>query len=579
MSNIIVALRTFFRVALPYFNAEERWRARGLLAGVVGAELSVVYLAVAVSYWQAGFFNALEARDWNAMRSQLIIFVFLAIGAIVTGMLQFFFGQMLLIRWREWLTRRYVGIWMADARHYRIRFIDPSVDNIHLRIASDVMLFIQRTLEIGVGLLSSFVSLASFSYILWGFSATAPLPLFGYDLSFPGYLIFGALGYATLGMVAAHFIGRRLIPLNFKQQRREADFRFAMARVTDQADPVALMRGEAVERGELNRRFDALVLNWLALVYRQTKLNGFVFGYYHVSTVLPLLILTPAFLIGAIPLGVLIQGSEAFRKVESAFAFCTSYAKIAEWKALLDRVSQFEAAMTHMDQPGQGGPKFAAATGDAFSVSGLSLHLPTGEAIATVPDFNLAPGERLLVDGPSGAGKSSVFRALAGVWPLGRGDIRIPRGARVLALPQRPYFPLGSLKQALCYPMTAEEIDDGVVRDAMAATGLGHLTERLADEGEWNTVLSGGEQQRGGFARALINRPTILLLDEAVSTLEEAEARDLYCMLNEKLPDAAVISIGGAAALADHVHYTIAMTGNAPADRARRQAELAPIPA
>ena len=579
MSKIIVALRTFFRVALPYFNAEERWRARGLLAGVVGAELSVVYLAVAVSYWQADFFNALEARDWNAMRSQLVIFVFLAIGAVVTGMLQFFFGQMLLIRWREWLTRRYVGIWMADARHYRIRSIDPSIDNIHLRIASDVMLFIQRTLEIGVGLLSSVVSLASFSYILWGFSAAAPLPLFGYDLSFPGYLIFGALAYASLGMVAAHFIGRRLIPLNFKQQRREADFRFAIARVTDQADPVALMRGEPVERGELNRRFDALVLNWLALVYRQTKLNGFVFGYFHVSTVLPLLILTPAFLVGAIPLGVLIQGSEAFRKVESAFAFCTSYAKIAEWKALLDRVSQFEAAMVHMDTHRQAGPKFSAATGDAFSVSGLALHLATGEAIARVPDFSLVPGERLLVDGPSGAGKSSMFRALAGVWPLGEGDIRIPQGARVLALPQRPYFPLGSLKQALCYPMTAEEVDDGVVRDAMAAAGLSHLADHLSEEGEWSTVLAGGEQQRGGFARALINRPTILLLDEAVSTLEEAEARDLYCMLKDKLPGTTVISIGAAAALGAEAHRTIAMTGNSLADRARRAAVLAPVSA
>src|SRR5215470_17149417 len=259
MSKIIVALRTFSRVALPYFNGEERWRARGLLAGVVGAELSVVYLAVAVSYWQADFFNALEARDWNAMQSQLVVFGMLVFGAMVTGMLQFFFGQMLLIRWREWLTRRYVGIWMADARHYRIRSIDPSVDNIHLRIASDVMLFIQRTLELGIGLLSSFVSLFSFSYILWGLSAIAPLPLFGVDLSFPGYLIWAALTYATVGMVVAHIIGHRLIPLNFRQQRCEADFRFAIARVTDQADPVALMHGEGVERGELRRRFDELV--------------------------------------------------------------------------------------------------------------------------------------------------------------------------------------------------------------------------------------------------------------------------------------------------------------------------------
>src|SRR5262245_53669090 len=332
MSKVVLALRTFLWLAVPFFRSKERWRARGLLAGVIGAELGVVYLAVLVSYWQAGFFNALEARDWGALRSQLVMFVFLTGGAVVTGMLQFYFGRMLLIRWRQWMTHRYIGLWMAEGRHYRIRLSDPSVDNIHLRIASDVMLFIERTLELGIGLLSSFVLLFSFSYILWGFSAIAPLPLFGYDLSFPGYLIWAALAYATVGMVVAHFIGHRLIPLNFRQQRCEADFRFAIARVTDQADPVALMRGEPVERNELRRRFGALVDNWVTLVQHQTRLNGFIFGYYHVSEVLPLLIVTPAYLVGAIPLGVLVQAWQAFQKVERAFAFCTSYAKIAEWK-------------------------------------------------------------------------------------------------------------------------------------------------------------------------------------------------------------------------------------------------------
>src|SRR5262245_24177471 len=420
MSKIILALRTFLQLALPYFRSDDRWRARGLLAGVIGAELGVVYLAVLVNQWHATFFNAIEARDWDALRAQLVIFLFLTGGALLTGMVQFYFGQMLLIRWREWMTQRYVALWMAEGRHYRIRIVDPSVDNIHLRIASDVMLFIQRTLELGIGLLSSFVSLGSFAYILWGLSAIAPLPLFGYDLSFPGYLIWAALGYATVGMIVAHIIGHRLIPLNFRQQRYESDFRFAIARVTDQADPVALMHGEAVERTELRRRFGALVQNWLTLVNRQTRLNGFVFGYYHISDVLPLLIVTPAYLVGAIPLGVLIQASQAFQKVERAFAFCTSYAKIAEWKALMDRVAQFEAAMMRLDQPDPTGPALdvAAVPGDELSLDQVVLRLPTGEAIASAPDMTLSPGQRLLVDGPSGTGKSCLVRAIAGLWPL-----------------------------------------------------------------------------------------------------------------------------------------------------------------
>jgi putative ATP-binding cassette transporter len=581
MKNLVLALRTFLHVALPYFRSQDRWRACGLLAGVIVSELFVVYVAVKMNQWNAGFFNAVEARDWNAVRGELVVFLFITVGAILSGMGQYWFGQTLIIRWREWMTQRYVALWMAEGRHYRIRFVDQSVDNIHLRIGNDVLLFIQRTHELGTGFLQSIVSLLSFAYILWGISLIAQLPLFGVDLSFPGYLVLLAIGYAALGTLIAHFIGWPLIPLQFRQQRFESDFRFAIARVTDYADSVALMGGEAVERGELRRRFAALVRNWVALVNRQNRLNGFIFGYYHVSTVFPVLVVTPAYLVGAIPLGVLMQAALAFQKVEGAFAFfVTSYAKIAEWRAVMNRVAQFEAAMSEVDRPGLKGASLdiAGSTGDDLSIRDLVLRLPTGESIAAVPALDLAPAERLLVSGPSGAGKSSLFRGLAGTWPLGEGRVRFPSGARVLALPQRPYFPLGTLKQALAYPMLAEAVDDAQVGEAMAAAGLGHLVERLDEEAEWSTVLSGGEEQRVGFARALIHRPTILLLDEPVSTLEEAEAGDLYCLLAERLPDTIVISTGRSAAMAGLHHRTLEMAGSPVAGRPR-QPVLAAVPA
>jgi vitamin B12/bleomycin/antimicrobial peptide transport system ATP-binding/permease protein len=572
MKNVVLALRTFFRLALPYFRSQDRWRACGLLAGVIGSELFVVYVAVKVNQWNAGFFNAVEAHNWNAVRSELVVFVFITIGAILSGMGQYWFGQMLLIRWREWMTQRYVALWMAEGRHYRIRFVDQSVDNIHLRIGNDVLLFIQRTHELGTGFLQSIVSLLSFAYILWGISLIAPLPLFGVDLSFPGYLVLLAVGYAALGTLAAHYIGWPLIPLQFRQQRFESDFRFAIARVTDYADSVALIGGEAVERSELRRRFGALVRNWVALVNKQNQLNGFIFGYYHVSTVFPVLIVTPAYLVGAIPLGILMQASLAFQKVESAFAFCiTSYAKIAEWRAVMNRVAQFEAAMDEVDRGGLAGAALDIERSAApeLSIKDLVLRLPNGEPIAAVPALDLKPADRLLVSGPSGAGKSSLFRGLAGTWPLGDGSIRFPQGARVLALPQRPYFPLGTLRQAVTYPTPAEEVDETLVREAMGSTGLGHLAERLDEEAEWSTVLSGGEQQRVGFARALIHRPTILLLDEAVSTLEEHEARELYGMLTEQLPGTVVVSTGRSVALAGLHHRILEMTGSSVAGRAR----------
>jgi len=571
MDRIIVALRTFLTLALPYFRSEERWRARGLLLGVIAGELGFVAVAVTVIQWNARFFNALEARDWAAFKHELVIFGFITLGAIVVGMAQYFFGTTLQIRLRRFMTERYVALWMANGRHYRLRFVDNTVDNIHLRIGNDVLLFVQRTHELGTGLLQSVVALISFAIILWGLSSTTPLPLFGTDFSFPGYLVFTALAYAGLGTLIAHLIGWRLIPLQFNQQRYESDFRFAMARVTDNAEPVALMGGEAVERAELRTRFARLVRNWTNLVARQTRLIAFTAGYGHVSTVFPILVVSPAYLTGAIPLGALMQAHLTFQRVEGAFAFCIgAYPKIAEWKAIVDRLAQFEAAMAVVDTYRDPLANIACAqAGHDLAIDHLNVRLASGEPIASVANVSMHPGEGLLVSGPSGSGKSSLFRALAGLWPLGDGTIRLPAGGHLLALPQRPYFPLGTLRQALTYPTLAERVDDALLRQAIAAAGLSHLADRLDEEAEWGTVLSGGEQQRVAFARALIARPAVLLLDEAVTTLEEHDAAELYRTIAKHLPETIVISIGRPAALSAHHRRSLVLAGAPASARAR----------
>ena len=572
MSRIIVALRTFLVLALPYFRSDERWIARGLLLGVVAGELGFVAVAVTVVQWNARFFNALEARDWEAFKHELVIFAFITIGAIAVGMAQYFFGTTLQIRLRRFMTERYIAMWMANGRHYRLRFVDNTVDNIHLRIGNDVLLFVQRTHELGTGLLQSVVALISFAVILWGLSATTPLPLFGHDFAFPGYLVFTALAYAGIGTLVAHLIGWRLIPLQFSQQRYESDFRFAMARVTDNAEPVALMAGEVVERADLRTRFARLVRNWTTLVARQTRLIAFTAGYGHVSTVFPILVVSPAYLTGAIPLGALMQAHLTFQRVEGAFAFCIgAYPKIAEWKAIVDRLAQFEAAMAVVDtyRDPLANIAFVETASHELAIDNLTVRLASGEPIASVANIALKPGEGMLVSGPSGSGKSSLFRALAHLWPLGDGTVRLPAGGRILALPQRPYFPLGTLRQALAYPTLAEEVDDTTVREAMAAAGLSHLAERLDEEAEWGTVLSGGEQQRVAFARALIARPAVLLLDEAVTTLEEGDGAELYRTIAQYLPETIVISIGRPTALSAMHRRAIVLSGVPASAKAR----------
>ena len=486
MKNAILALRTFLRLALPYFRSQDRWRACGLLAGVIGSELFVVYVAVKMNQWNAGFFNAIEARNGEAVRGELIVFAFITIGAILSGMGQYWFGQTLIIRWREWMTQRYVALWMAEGRHYRIRFVDQSVDNIHLRIGNDVLLFIQRTHELGTGFLQSIVTLLSFAYILWGISIVAPLQLFGVDLAFPGYLVVLAISYAAVGTLIAHFIGWPLVPLQFRQQRFESDFRFAIARVTDYADSVALMGGEAVERAELRRRFSALVRNWVALVNRQNRLNGFIFGYYHISTVFPALVVTPAFLLGAIPLGVLMQASLAFMKVEGAFAFCvTSYAKIAEWRAVMNRVAQFEAAMGEVDKPGLEGAALdiEGSTARDLSIKNLVVRLPSGEPIAAVSALD------------SGAGRSA-----AGERYFGGGQIEpVPDAGRYLAARRGPHPSAAAracarLAPAALFPArhaaTGRDLPDAGRRDRRSTRARSH--------GGRGPRPSGGAARRGG---------------------------------------------------------------------------------
>ena len=551
MKRIGFALRIFFALALPYFRfGDDRWTGRAMVAGVVALEFALVYVAILVNQWHGRFFNALDAGDWAVARAELAVFGLIVLLTIATGAAQFWFGQHFQIRWRRWMTNRFAALWLDRARHYRLPFVAGDIDNAQLRIVQDVAVFIQKTHEVGAGFIGVLITLTSFAVILWGLSSTAPLPLNGVDLSFPGYLIVVALLYSMIGTLLAHVIGRRLVQLNFNQQRREADIRYATTRVLDNSEQIALLGNETVERAEIRRRVDNLVGNWTVLAAVQTRLTGFIYGYNQVSAVFPILVVSPAYLAGAITLGALMQAAAAFQRMESGFSFIiTSYSRIAEWKAAMDRIAQLETALANSDRERLPGAAigFERGEGSRVTVDDLLIRSPSGAIIAEIEALSLGPGERLLIVGNSGSGKSSVIRTLAGIWPFGEGRIIVPRSAHILSLSSRPYFPLGSLRQAVSTPAVAGEFTDAEISAALAAVGLGYLGARLDEERDWPAALSGGDRQRVNFARAFVHRPDILFMDNIASEMPEDDARALYLGLVEKLPEAIIVttSAGG----------------------------------
>ena len=547
MQNLGKTLAIVWRLSAPYFRSEDKWPGRILLATVIGIELAIVAINVLLNQWYQRFYNALQERNWDTFVSELTYFVVIAAIFILLAVYQLYLNQWLQIRWRAWMTRRYLGEWLHDANHYRMQLLGDAADNPDQRVTDDVKLFVERTLNIGIGLLSSIVTLGSFVVILWGLSAAAPLHVFGHAYDVPGYLVWGALIYAVIGTVLTHLIGRPLIQLDFMQQRYEADFRFNLVRVRENAEQIALLHGEAAERHQLLDRFKRVVDNWIAIMIRTKKVTALTASYSQASTVFPFILVAPAYFAGKMQLGGLMQTASAFGSVQGALSFfVTTYRSLAEWRAVVSRLDGFEAAIAHATTlPSEPGRITHAAANDAtIALDDLLLQLPNGKPMVAAKALRLRRGETTLIKGPSGSGKSTLFRAIGGIWPFGTGTIRIPSAAKLMFLPQRPYFPVGSLKAAVAYPAEPGKFDDATMRAAIQTVGLPALVDHLDDEAHWNAHLSLGEQQRLGLARALLAKPDYLFLDEATASVDETAEAKLYNALAEKLPSTTIVSIG-----------------------------------
>ena len=546
-------LRDAWRLALPFFRSEERWAARLLLAAIVTINLVLVGINVQFSYWNRAFYDALAAKDIASFWELLLLwrnnekgfmpgFCGLAAVFILLSIYRTYLSQWLRINWRRWMTERLLADWLSDRAYWRIALsADTSgygTDNPDQRIADDLRDFADETLSLSLGLLSSFVTLFSFITILWTLSG--PVRLLGLEI--PGYMVWVCLLYAAAGTALSHLIGRPLAALNFRQQRVEADFRFGLARMRENLEGIALYGGEARERATAQSRFAAVIANFRQIMDRSKLLNAFTAGFDQIAVIFPLIVAAPRYFAGEIALGAMMQTTGAFRSVENSMAyFIHAYASIASWRATVERLAAFRRAI-HVARTAPQVIAHRQGHGPDYTLERLSLTLPDGRVLLDNQDLTFAAGTWFALAGRSGTGKSTLLRAMAGLWPFGGGQVTQPAG-KCLFLPQRPYFPLGTLRHAVCYPDSVEAHADAAIRDALRACGLAHLEPVLDHEALWAQRLSGGEQQRLAIARAVLAQPDWLFLDEATASLDPESEAELYTLLRVRLAGASIVSI------------------------------------
>ncbi|SMC72229.1 ABC transporter ATP-binding protein/permease [Sporomusa malonica] len=538
-------LQDTWHLTREYWRSEEKWRAGGLLAVIITLNLTYVYILVLINTWFNRFYNALQNFDKEEVFSALGEFCLLAAFYIIVAVYQLYLRQMLEIKWRQWMTGKYLNVWLKDQMYYRLQLTENYTDNPDQRISEDLRLFTNYTLQLSLGLLKAVVTLVSFIAILWQLSGTLVIPFGNHQLAVSGYMVWVAIVYAVIGTWLTHKIGKPLAQLNFDQQRYEADFRFSLVRLRENSESIAFYGGEAREERAFISRFGKVFDNYWQIMQRQKHLTWFASGYGQIAIIFPLVVAMPRYFTKEIQLGGLLQTSQAFSKVQDSLSFFVeSYSTLAEWKAVVDRLTGFVCNIQQVSELPQSSTIIRTEPAPVLAVNQLDIDLPDGRRILSGLNLSIQAGESLLVAGPSGSGKSTLLRTLSGLWPYAQGSIVIPEGHSFLFLPQKSYLPLGTLRDTLLYPGPKRSVTDEEIMAAMLLCKLDWLKGQLDKIEDWSRVLSLGEQQRIAFVRVLIHQPEWLFMDEATSALDEPTERVLYTLLRERLAGTAMISVG-----------------------------------
>ena len=540
--------RQFFRdvwyLTKSYWQSEEKKKAFFLLACIIALTLGVVYMLVLLNQWNNSFYSALQNYDAKKIFDELIHFSWLAAIYILLAVYSYYLQQTLILNWRRWLTTRFIDIWLQNKTYYNLQMFGKDTDNPDQRISEDVRQFVEMTLSFGIGILKAFCTFASFVVILYNLSGSLSFTFMGKTWTINGYMLWASLLYSVIGTYITHIVGRKLVKINFIQQKYEADFRFSMIRLRESAESVAFYRGEAQEGSVFKQRFKMLLDNFWKLVNKQKQLVFLNSGYSQIAIIFPFVVAMNRYLTKEVTLGGLMQVASAFGRVQDSLSyFVDMYSSIAQWQAVVMRLTCFGHHMHDVYQQAERFhvERFAAA--DVVEVDNMQVNLPDGKPLLENISFTLHPGHNVLIKGVSGSGKSTLLRAISGIWPFVDGKIFLPERDKLMFIPQKSYLPLGTLRAALNYPGN-KPIDDTELIYLMDLCQIGYLKDKLDLEADWSHVLSVGEQQRLAFVRAHIQQPQWLFLDEATSALDEDTEANMYSLLQERLQQTTVVSVG-----------------------------------
>lgn len=544
-------MRRFWQSAHGFWTGDQRRIAWLMTVSLILLVLAQLFVQYRLNVWNRELFDALEKKNGAAVLYQSVLFIPLAIGSVIAAILIVAARMRTQRRWRAWFTQDSGDRWLDNGRYYQLNLVKGEHQNPESRLTDDIRVATEAPVDLAVGILTALLTSITFIGILWSVGGDLTVPWSDGVIVIPGYLVVAVVLYCIIISGGMMIIARSFVPVAEAKNQAEAEFRYALMRLRENGESIAILGGEKEERAGLAERLGNLIRAYARLAGQYMRTTLVSNGNYVIASVIPVLMCAPKYLDGSMTLGQVMQAAAAFIQVQYAFNWIVdNYPRMAEFTASARRVANLLVSLDALDKADVAAIKRSEAEGAAIRLKDVSVELTDGTVVIDDADVVVQLGEKVLLAGDSGSGKSTLVRAIAGLWPWGEGEISVKPGAKLFMMPQRPYVPIGTLRRAAAYPQAPEEIDDAELHKVLERVGLKHTIERLDEESiAWDQVLSGGEKQRLGFARLLLKKPNIVIMDEATSALDTESQANLMTMLGEEMPELAVISVGHRAEL------------------------------